>query len=252
MANELYISEYLKRIGVEGKPEPSLATLQLLQRQHIYSIVFENLNLLRKDFTPNLSREYLFDKLVHQRRGGVCYELNTSFFHLLSALGFSVCQISGRCIPNTPVTGHVFTLVHLPEGDYTADVGYADAPVPPMKIGGEEVVQAYHSEYWLERKSEDWFFLYERRRNGQVKRQYEFFLTPRTPQDCIDVFRYTATPGNSPFTERPICCRFTSKGRIILRRGTLTVEENGIAVRSFAVASGEETDQCLREYFDLP
>ena len=251
MTKERYISAYLERIGFQGGTDPCLKTLLALQESHLYSVPFENLDLLGP-FTPSVDRDVLFDKIVSRRRGGVCYELNTSFFYLLTALGFSACQISGRCDLNTPMTGHVFTLVHLEEGDYTADVGYGGGAVPPMKIGSAEIVRAYHAGSWLEEDEDGMLRLYQKRPGQEAQFQYQFSLTPRTPDDYMDTFRFSAAPGNTFFSERHICCRFTPEGKILLRRGVLSVEEQNRVVASHPVAPGQETERCLREYFDLP
>lgn len=250
ITNEQFVSEYLNRIDYHGSTTPCLETLIGLQRQHVYSVPFENLDLLRK-LPPNLDREFLFDKIVTRRRGGVCYELNTSFYNLLTALGFSACQISGLCCPDLPITGHVFTLVHLEEGDYTADVGYGDNAVPPLRIGSDEVVTAYHTTSWLEREDENLLRLYQRRPGKEITAQYQFSLTAREQADYMDTFLLAATPGSTFFSERHICCRYTPKGKISLRRGILTVEENNQVVETRPIAPGEETERCLREYFHL-
>lgn len=250
ISNERFIREYLNRIDYHGSTEPRLATLLALQRQHVYQVPFENLDVLRQ-LPPNLDRDYLFDKIVLRRRGGVCYELNTSFYNLLAALGFSVCQISGRSNLNSPLTGHVFTLVRLPEGDYTADVGYGDNAVPPLRIGGSEADSAYHTVSWLEWDEDGLLRLYQQRPGETPEFQYQFSLEPRAQEDYMDTFRFTAAPGNTFFSERHICCRFTPEGRITLRRGILTVEQENRTVESRPIASGKETASCLRDYFQL-
>lgn len=251
VTNEQFISGYLERIGHHGSTAPCLETLIELQRRHVYSIPFENLELLKPSFVPHLDRDYLFDRIVRQRRGGVCYELNTAFYNLLTALGFSACQISGRGRPGTPITGHVFTLVHLEEGDYTADVGFGESAVPPLRIDSSAVVTAYHSAFWLEREDEDLIRLYQRRPGGEPVLRYQFSLTPRIQKDYMDTFRFSTAPGNTPFSERPICCRVTPAGRITLRRGILTVERENRVVKSRPIAPGAETERCLKKYFDL-
>lgn len=250
MTREQFISEYLNRIDYHGSLAPCLETLLELQRQHVYSVPFENLDLLRR-LPPNLDRDFLFDKIVKRRRGGVCYELNTSFYYLLTAMGFSACQISGRCRLDAPITGHVFTLVHLEEGDYTADVGYGDSAVPPLRIDSGETVSAYHITSWLEREDEDLMRLYQQRPGQEPVLQYQFSLTAREQADYMDTFRFSAAPGNTFFSERHICCRYTPEGKITLRRGALTVERDGRVVESRPLASSEEIERCLREYFDL-
>lgn len=250
-SKDQFIREYLDRINYHGSLTPCLATLLELQRQHLYSIPFENLDLLKPAFVPDLDRDYLFDKIVTRRRGGVCYELNTSFYNLLTALGFSACQISGRSRLDTPITGHVFTLVRLPEGDYTADVGYGNSAVPPLRIDGGETVHAYQTASWLEREDEDLVRLYQQRPGQETVLQYQFSLTPRTQADYMDTFRFSAAPGNTVFSQRPICCRVTPAGRITLRRGILTVEQENQVLESRPIAPGEELEQCLKDYFEI-
>lgn len=253
LPKEQFISEYLDHIGYTGNAKPCLETLVALQRCHLFSVPFENLDLLRPGFVPCVDRNYLFEKIVRNKRGGVCYELNTLFYHLLDALGFQVCQISGRCMLDTPLTGHVFTLVTLEQGRYIADVGFGDDAVPPLNIDGTPV-EAYHARYWIEpdKEAEGLLRLFLQRPGQEPDFQYQFGLTPRTQEDYMDTFRFSATPGNTPFSVRHICCRFTPEGKILLRRSVLTVEEYNQVVQSFPVADGEEIELCLRRYFDLP
>ena len=149
MTNEQFVSDYLNRIDYRGSKEPCLQTLLDLQRCHLYAVPFENLELLKDGFQPNLSREYLYDKIVRQRRGGVCHELNASFYYLLTSMGFDAHQIGGRSYLDKPMTGHAFTLIHLPEGDYTADVGYGDDAVPPLNLTTRESVENYFAKFWI-------------------------------------------------------------------------------------------------------
>ncbi len=249
-ADERYIDAYLERIGYTGAREPCPETLVELQRRHLYSIPFENLDILR-GVEPNVDRDYLFDKLVLRRRGGVCYELNSSFYYLLCALGFSAYQISGRNRPDLPMTGHVFTLVRLPEGDHIADVGYGDLAVPPVKIGAAPV-SAYHATYWLEREEGDLLRLYTAWPGQEPRPQYQFSLTPRTQADYMDTFRYSATPGNTIFSQRHVCCRFGPEGKLSLRKGVFSVERAGRVLESRPLTGEEEIERCLIEKFAIP
>lgn len=252
ITKEQYVTEYLQRIGYTGSTEPCLDTLRALQRHHLFHIPFENLDLLGDDFVATVDRSELFDRLVRRRRGGVCYELNSSFYYLLTALGFSACQVSGRCLPELPLTGHVFTLVHLPEGDYTVDVGYGDDPVPLLKIGSSEVVHDYYADYWLEEEEDGLIAMYLQHPEQAPARQYQFTLVPRTPEDYMDTFRFTAAKGNTFFSERPLCCRFDDKGKTLLRRGILTVEEYGHEVERRELTDEEQNVPAMKKMFDLP
>ena len=249
MTDEQFVCEYLERIGHNGSLEPCLDTLRTLQQEHVFRIPFENLDILRR-VPPSLDRDFLFERIIRQGRGGVCYELNTLFYYLLSALGFSVCQIGGRNYMNSPLTGHAFNLVHLEQGDHTADVGYGDSAVPPLPVTGGRVA-GYHALWWIEPEGEEFLRLYQSRDGGEVQAQYQFSLQPRTREEFLQTFRFSAAPGNTIFSQRPICVCYTPQGKISLRKGVLTVEEENRVVEQRPVAPGAETERCLREYFAL-
>ena len=252
MTNEQFIRAYLDRMDYRGDLTPCLNTLIELQRCHLYSIPFENLELLKDGFEPNLSRDYLFDKIVHQRRGGVCHELNTSFYYLLTAMGFDAHPIGGRSFLDKPMTGHAFTLVHLPEGDYTVDVGYGDDAVPPLNLTTRERVDAYFAKFWIEDDAEGFQRMYLQRPGEQPAFQYQFSPKPMATEDFIDTFRETATKGVTFFADEYFCCRYYPEGKALFLRGVLTVTEGNTVVEKRTVSPGEESLRVLREYFDLP
>lgn len=252
MTNEQYVSDYLERIGYCGSTVPCLQTLIELQRCHLYSVPFENLELLKDGFRPDLSREYLFDKIVRKRRGGVCHELNTSFFYLLTAMGFDAHQIGGRSYLDKPMTGHAFTLIHLTEGDYTADVGYGDDAVPPLNLTTRERVEDYFASFWIEDDEEGFQRMYLQRPGQEPAFQYQFSTKPMVTADFIETFRETATKGVTFFADEYFCCRYYPEGKALFLRGILTVTEGNTVVEKRAVEPGEESEHVLREYFDLP
>src|SRR5579871_4115487 len=89
----LNINDYLTRINYHGGLEPTLPTLQALHETHLLAIPFENLSIHYQQ-PIRLQEEALFDKIVYQRRGGFCYELNGLFAWLLRELGFQVTLLS--------------------------------------------------------------------------------------------------------------------------------------------------------------
>src|SRR5205085_8232372 len=89
------VQAYLDRIGYDGPTEPGLITLTGLQRAHMLSVPFENLDV-------HLGRRLVldpaanFEKIVGRRRGGWCFELNGLFGWLLEQLGFDVTLLGSR------------------------------------------------------------------------------------------------------------------------------------------------------------
>ena len=252
VTKERFVSEYLERIHYHGDAVPCLETLIELQQLHVYHVRFENLDLLGDSFTPNLDRDFLFDKVVTRRRGGVCYELNTSFYNLLTALGFSAHQISGSVQPSENLFSHVATLVHFDDGDYIADVGFGDGYIPVLKVNGSPCAQYAGFDYTLLPLYENTYDIMRTRPGEEPQRAYTIALIPRTMSDYFPRFDWASAKGNTIFSQYPICVFHEPGRRITLRRGNLIVTENEQVVDSRPIAPGEETERVLREVFNLP
>ena len=101
------IDEYLSRIGYLGPRDATAATLRALHERHLLSVPFENLDIhLGREIVTDEQR--IVDKVVAERRGGFCYELNGAFAALLRALGFDVTMLSAR-LPRISVPIRFFT-----------------------------------------------------------------------------------------------------------------------------------------------
>src|SRR5919199_4974405 len=112
------IQAYLERINYHGPLDPSAETLRELHVAHLLAVPFENLNI-GMGWPIVLDESALFDKIVVQRRGGFCYELNGLFAALLRALGFHVTMLSAAVARRDgsfgPDFDHMALLVTLEE-----------------------------------------------------------------------------------------------------------------------------------------
>jgi len=79
-------------------------------------------------------------KLVFDRRGGFCWEINFGFQWLLRSLGYSVRVANANVLtPGGPIPGHLCLFVDgLAPDPLLLDPGFGDAPRTPIpgKIGG--------------------------------------------------------------------------------------------------------------------
>ena len=83
---------YLARIGYSEPIKPDAQTLRGLHVAHMQRVPFENLEIgLKRPI--RLSEEALWNKIVIQKRGGFCYELNGLFAWLLRQLDFDVAYL---------------------------------------------------------------------------------------------------------------------------------------------------------------
>ena len=95
------LDAYFARIGYRGPREATLDVLKQLHALHPRAIAFENLDsFLGRPVRLDLAS--LEQKLVHARRGGYCFEQNTLFWKVLTALGFSVTGLAARVLWNQP------------------------------------------------------------------------------------------------------------------------------------------------------
>ncbi|MBD5778957.1 arylamine N-acetyltransferase [Pelagicoccus sp. NFK12] len=124
----LDLSLYFSRIGYDGNAKPTLACLKQLHRLHEQNIPFENLDvLLGKQISIEIPS--IFEKLVTQKRGGYCFEQNTLFAAVLTAIGFEVSPMLARVrwmAPADAVTplSHMILRVETEHGPQLADVGF--------------------------------------------------------------------------------------------------------------------------------
>ena len=119
------IDQYLKRIGYVDPLTISEATLSALQWAHLTHVPYENLNILA-GIPLNLEPDSLFQKIIQNKRGGYCFELQGTFKELLVALGFSVTQYAARFLNkdgSIQMRRHRVLVVTLNEHRYLVDVG---------------------------------------------------------------------------------------------------------------------------------
>ena len=144
--NETEKKAYLDRMGFSGQVTLDEDCLERLIRAHLEHVPFENLDGFDFKLVPEISEEALLEKVVHQRRGGYCFELNMLFGHLLGALGFSWYPVAARVVfnkPSLPPTAHMGLVVKLGEKRSFVDVGYG-GPGPkgllPLEPGVWQVI----------------------------------------------------------------------------------------------------------------
>ncbi len=87
------LNAYFQRIGYSGERTPTLKTLQSIHQHHAEAIAFENLNPFLKQPVP-LDLKSLQQKLLHEGRGGYCFEQNLLLGSVLRAFGFQVTKRS--------------------------------------------------------------------------------------------------------------------------------------------------------------
>jgi len=245
------LHDYLKRLNYHGSLEPTLLNLRALHEAHLLAVPFENLNihLGRKIL---LDEEALWAKIVEQRRGGFCYELNGSFAWLLRTLGFQVELLSAGVANETggfgPEFDHLALLVHLEGEDWLADVGFGELFRQPLQMQASLVQSQEWGKYRLEREENDWIMQVW----GADKWEpaYRFTLQAHELHDFDGMCEYHQTSPKSHFTQRRICSIATPVGRTTLSELLLITKIHGER-KERLFANQEEYASALAEYFGV-
>jgi N-hydroxyarylamine O-acetyltransferase len=213
----LDVNVYLNRIGLTESIRLDREGLRRLQYSHLLRVPFENLDI-HLGRPIRLDRSSLFRKIVVQRRGGFCYELNGLFAELLKSLGFQVTLLSVRGAKREggfgPEFDHLALRVDLDE-PYLVDVGFGDAFLEPLRLLPDIEQSESAKTFLLSRQGDDWL-VRERKTSEPGKPLYLFTLVPRSIEDFADMCRYHQTSPVSHFTQGTICSIATSTGRVTI------------------------------------
>ena len=226
------ISTYLRRIDYRKPVKPDVETLRGLQRAHMLHVPFENLDIGWKR-PIQLTDEALWNKIIGQRRGGFCYELNGLFARLLKEIGFDVTYLNARVYNHKGQLGidfdHLALLVNVPDEAtrWLADVGFGDSFNEPLSFEErDEQVQGLRA-YRLEQTS-DGYVTWQKNYDGSWERHYFFDLRPhKFPEEYEAACLYHQTSPQSSFTRSSIISLATPDGRISLEDGRLILTKNG-------------------------
>ncbi len=131
-------SEYLERIAFSEFPDAAtFDVLKSLQQLHLLNIPFENLDI-HHGIPITIDIEKFFAKVVRNRRGGFCYELNGLFNELLKALGYNTKLVSARVANAEGGFGkefdHLAIITRIDSDEWLVDVGFGEFSELPLRL----------------------------------------------------------------------------------------------------------------------
>jgi N-hydroxyarylamine O-acetyltransferase len=242
---------YLKRIAYSGPLAPTAETLRQLHLAHLLAVPFENLSIHWGE-PVLLTDEALFEKIVLQRRGGFCYELNGLFAALLRTLGFEVVMLEGAVMkPNGefgPEFDHMPLMVTL-DDRWLVDVGFGDCFREPLLVDERAEQLQGRRAYRIEEVAQG-LLLLRRGEDGEWKAQYRFRLTPHVYSEYAGMCSYHQTSPESFFTQKRLCSLATRDGRVTLSDMRLIITRGGIREEK-RLETAKEYAEALRQHFAI-
>ena len=242
------LDRYFARIGVAGPHPPTLATLRAVHRAHLLAIPYENLDI-HLGLRTTLDPEAMFTKLVDERRGGWCFEMNGLLGRVLESLGFTVRYLSGavgRAERGWRAQGNHLVLLVTLDRPWIVDVGFGDGFLTPLPLEVGSYRQDF-LQYHVTRDGPRW------RVHNHIyggADGFDFSLTARQIDDFAIQCLELQTAAESSFVKSIVCERHTPNGFVMLRSATLR-EVTASGATTHVVQSAPEFDRVLRERFDL-
>jgi N-hydroxyarylamine O-acetyltransferase len=222
---------YLRRLGFDAPPAPTLETLQQLQLRHTGAFPFENLTTLSGE-PVLIDLPSIEQKVLHNGRGGYCYELNYLYLILLQELGFDARGISGRVVMGQPegawtARTHRLTLVTLDGVRYITDVGFGGmVPTAPLLLDSPAEQLTPHEPYRIE-QHEDGYTL-RAKVGDEWRAMYIFDLQRQEDIDYSVGNWYVSTHPESSFAKQLMVARTGEGWRRTLNNGSFAIHRIGL------------------------
>lgn len=242
---------YLARIGVRPPSAPTQEALATLHRAHLMTVPFENLDIGVRPIRLDL--DGLWAKIVADRRGGYCYELNGLLAALLRSVGYAVDLVSARVSLAagglTPDFDHLALVVRSPDldGPHLADVGFGDAFIEPIPLRHGFARREGRKAVGLVERDGVWAYREDHGEGWMT--QYVFTTLPRALEDFAERNAWQQTSPQSHFTQQRVTSLATSTGRVTLSDRRLITTAEG--QRTEEELTEEQVAQALDEIFGI-
>jgi N-hydroxyarylamine O-acetyltransferase len=166
------LSHLFERLGIKENPDsffPTLENLRILHKSFLLTFPFENLNIHLKDIIPttdnngcpvDIHPQRIEKKLLHEKRGGYCFEVNQYFYYTLRTLGYHVTPLMARVLWMGPPgfqapRNHFVSLVAIQpstetpyENQYLCDVAFGPPSfVYPLSMNENMIDKPQATEY---------------------------------------------------------------------------------------------------------
>jgi N-hydroxyarylamine O-acetyltransferase len=245
--------DYLARIAAAAPTGVTAETLRELHAAHLRAVPFENLDIHR-GVPIVLEEARILRKVVADRRGGFCYELNGAFYWLLTELGFEAVLLSAEVARTGGGFGipfdHMALRVDVEGEPWLADVGFGDSFVYPLRLVEGQTQEEAEYRYRLTRHELYWHLERAPLDAGSYETQYRFTNVPRTLAEFRSGCEYHQTSPESTFTQKVVATRALEDGRITVTPERVIVRQ-GKTRSETALGDENEFQEQLARHFGI-
>lgn len=249
---------FRQRIGMPENEEITFSALDPVLELTAKSIPFENFCIIEHRASV-IAKDNLVRKLLVNKEGGLCYELNALLFFFLIDNGFHAVLTRGVVYNNETqaylTIGRTHATILLAHEDQTVlvDTGFGgNLPLTPVPLTGETVTSrngafrarkahSEHGDYVLEMK------LKHKDNDWRIGYAFDSRKHVTDVAELTEIQTIIAEHPDSPFNKSPLITRRTDQGSVTLTGTSLTQWIDG-AVTKEKIDSGR-FKQLLKEHF---
>lgn len=249
--------KYIERLGLDisyASHVPDLTLLNALQYAHVTEVPYENLDIL--DNIPlKLDEDSLYKKIVENRRGGYCFEVNALLEYLLKALGYKTVNCFARYLRGEnkiPMRRHRVIIAESDDLDcrYFVDAGIGErAPRLPLKLLAGVEQEQYGEVYRFEEDESLGWVLWDRHK-GEWNRFMSFTEDNQVEEDYLTTSFYCEKHPDSPFNKGNMLSIKTANGRKTVSDNEFRVFDGG-DVEVQIIRNKAELNKILAEHFGI-
>lgn len=247
------ITKYFERINFSGNKNISLETLSLFQKQHLLHIPFENLDI-HSNVPIVLKIKNLYRKIILNKRGKFCFELNSLFYTLLKSLGYNIQIVSARVFNEQNGSfgkefDHMTLIININGNEYLSDVGFGEFSVTPLEIVLNKIQKDQNGFFRIIKFKRSHFYV-QRLINKKWVHLYLFSKKPQRVKDFAAMCKYHSSSPKSHFTQKKVCSQMTSEGRITLTDDYLKLTKNKKIIKR-KIQNEKKFASLLQKYFNI-
>lgn len=263
--------KYFDRLGftkdeVESLSELNKENLDRIIEAHLANITFDNLSQHGLPYTASLDMEKTKRKIIDERRGGFCFELNGLLGELLLELGYTVKRVPA--IVHSAEEGfriratHLVLIVSTPEKEddqWFCDVGFGEPAINSLRYeldAEQETPEGMVSRLVNCQEDSDSVIL-EWNREGEWLPRLKWVFDH--PGQVLSLFREgldVVLGESSIFYEKLIVCKIDRNKKVSLAGNSLKITSPRFGAASKAEVKDLETPEAvqktLEEMFHVP
>jgi N-hydroxyarylamine O-acetyltransferase len=224
------VDGYLARVGLDGRPPPTLSTLKDLHRRHLDVLPYENLAAVLGRPDP-VDPALTLDRVAAGGNAGYCFHHNGAFALVLRELGYDVRELRSHVWDTpehraTPELNHLALVVSglpdaaSPDGQWWPDLGLGDGFHDPLPL-----TEGTHCSAWSRYAIEDlrpggWTFRHDSRGSFTA---IDVRDDPPSPAELAAAHASLSRPPGR-FARKLVVQHLTADGIATLRGRTLTYD----------------------------